>query len=229
MSKILEVLDLGYRNYGEIWELQKRLHFLRVKGVIPDTLILVEHNHVYTFGKNATRENLLVSDEYLKQRGIEVYHVDRGGDVTYHGPGQLVGYPIFNLKEHKESVSWFVNKIEQVLIDTLKEIGIEADRIKGLTGVWVRDNKIAAIGMRVSKLVTMHGFALNVANELSYYSGIIPCGIRDKGIIRIIDLKPEVSLSMVKDILINKFLYNFNFESYKVREEYTEDIERDEN
>ncbi|HDN58797.1 MAG: lipoyl(octanoyl) transferase LipB [Candidatus Marinimicrobia bacterium] len=215
MSGELLLLDLGKSGYFETWELQRKLHQLRVTEKISDTLIFVEHNHVYTLGKNARRENLIASDEYLKSRNIEVYETDRGGDITYHGPGQLVGYPIFNLKKHKESISWFVNSVEEVLIQALKNFGIEADRIKGLTGVWVGNKKIAAIGMRVSKWVTMHGFALNVTTDLSYYLGIIPCGIMDKGITRMVDLNPEVNMDAVKRAILEKFVKVFKFKVVK--------------
>lgn len=209
--KKLDVLDLGLCPYGKAWEIQKQLHADRLAGNIPDTLILVEHPHVYTLGKNADARHLLASENYLKSRGIELYHVDRGGDITYHGPGQLIGYPIFNLKEHKESISWYVNSVEEVLIKTLAGFGIQAGRIKGLTGIWIDDKKIAAIGMRVSRWVTMHGFALNVATDLSLYSGIVPCGLATKGVTRMVDLNPTVSMDAVKAAVIKEFAIQFSF------------------
>lgn len=215
MSKDLFFLDLGKFRYLETWELQKKLHQKRVEGRINDTLIFVEHNHVYTLGKNAKRENLIANEEYLRSRDIEVYQIDRGGDITYHGPGQLVGYPIFDLKEHKKSISWFINSIEEVLIRAMKIFGIRAKRIKGLTGVWVGNRKIAAIGMRVSRWVTMHGFALNVTTDLSYYLGIIPCGITDKGITRMIDLSPGLNMKAVKEAVLEKFIEVFEFKNVK--------------
>jgi len=203
--KPLNVIDLGNCPYGKAWDIQKDLHVKRVAGEIPDTLILVEHPHVYTLGKNANARHLIASKEYLKTKGIEIYNVDRGGDITYHGPGQLVGYPIFNLKDHKESVVWYVHTVEQVLIDLLAVYNITAKRIEKLTGVWVGDRKIAAIGMRVSKWVTMHGFALNISTDLSLYDGIIPCGIVSKGITRIADLAPGIQMDQVKRDVIIKF------------------------
>lgn len=208
--KKLDVIDLGICPYGSAWDIQKDLHTKRVAGKIPDTLILVEHTHVYTLGKNANAGHLIASQDYLKTKGIEIYNVDRGGDITYHGPGQLVGYPIFNLKDHKESVAWYVHTIEQVLIDLLAVYTISAKRIEKLTGVWVDDRKIAAIGMRVSKWVTMHGFALNVSTDLSLYDGIIPCGIVSKGITRIADLVPNVHMEQVKHDVIYQFKTLFN-------------------
>ena len=203
--KKLDVLDLGNCPYGKAWDIQKDLHVKRVAGEIPDTLVLVEHPHVYTLGKNANARHLIASQEYLKTKGIEIYNVDRGGDITYHGPGQLVGYPIFNLKDHKESVAWYVHTVEQVLIDLLAIYNITAKRIEKLTGVWVNNQKIAAIGMRVSKWVTMHGFALNVSTDLSLYNGIIPCGIVSKGITRISDFAPDIHMEHVKHDVITQF------------------------
>ncbi|MCK4641460.1 MAG: lipoyl(octanoyl) transferase LipB [Candidatus Marinimicrobia bacterium] len=209
--KKLNVIDLGNCAYGKAWEIQKETHAKRVRNEVPDTLILVEHPHVYTLGKNATAQHLIASQDYLKSKGIEIYNVDRGGDITYHGPGQLVGYPIFNLKDHRESVSWYVHTVEDVLIQMLADYGISAERIDKLTGVWVGNQKIAALGMRVSKWVTMHGFALNVSTDLSLYDGIIPCGIVSKGITRIIDLEPNIQMEQVKRDIIEKFKTLFNF------------------
>lgn len=212
--KILTVLDLGKSPYSSAWELQKNLHARRLQNEIGDTLILVEHFPVYTLGKNADARHLLASEKYLKSRGIELFKVDRGGDITYHGPGQLVGYPIFNLKDHRESVGWFVNTIEEVLIRTLNIFGIQAARLPHLTGVWVGENKIAAIGMRVSRWVTMHGFALNISTDLSYYSGIIPCGIASKGVTRMLDLNPTVEWQAVQNEVIKQFVELFGFENF---------------
>lgn len=208
---MLEIVDLGVCNYGTTWELQKRFHERRIAGEIPDTLILVEHPDVYTLGKNADATHLIASQDYLKSKSIEIFHVDRGGDITYHGPGQLVGYPIFNLKEHRESISWYVNAVEEVLIQTLNDFGISSNRINGLTGIWINDKKIAAIGMRVSRWVTMHGFALNISTDLSLFSGIIPCGISIKGVTRIIDINPTVTIEQVKTKVVDHFKDIFAF------------------
>jgi lipoate-protein ligase B len=211
-NKCLNILDLGQNRYLETWELQRNLHEKRVKGEIPDTLILVEHLHTLTLGKHTNSEHLLVSKDYLKSRGIEVFNTDRGGDITYHGPGQLVGYPIFNLKEHRESISWFVLQIEEVLIRVLLEFDIKAHREKGLTGIWVGDKKIAAIGMRVSRWVAMHGFALNISTDLSFFKTIIPCGIATKGVTRMIDINPDVEWERVKSATIDRFVEVFGYE-----------------
>jgi lipoyl(octanoyl) transferase len=211
--KILQVMDLGVCAYGKAWEIQKDLHAKRVQNEIPDTLILVEHPHVYTLGKNANAQHLIASQDFLKNRGIEIYHVDRGGDITYHGPGQLVGYPIFNLNDHQKSIGWFVHTVEEVLIQFLAGCEISAGRLEKLTGVWADNRKIAAIGMRVSKWVTMHGFALNVSTDLSLYDGIIPCGITSRGITRIVNYKPEIQMKQVKENIIKKFIEIYGFEN----------------
>lgn len=212
--KWLQVIDLGRCAYGQAWQLQKERHAQRLNNACPDTLLLVEHPHVYTLGKHAKAQHLIADENYLKRRGIEVYRTDRGGDITYHGPGQIVGYPIFDLRNHRPSVGWFIQTLEEVLIDTLAVFGIHAGRIVGMTGVWVGHQKIAAIGMRVSQWVTMHGLALNVAPDLSYFQGIVPCGISDKGVTRMVDLNPQVQLDAVKAELIRQFVVHFGFSNF---------------
>jgi len=208
----LQITDLGRNPYRETWDYQKELHKKRVNGEIPDTLILVEHPHVYTLGKNAQENNLVAGTQFLQNKGVEVVNVDRGGDITYHGPGQIVGYPVFNLRDHDIGVKKYVDFVEQAIIDTCTDFGIKAKRIEGLTGVWVGTNKIAAIGIRVSKWTTYHGFALNVETDLSLFGGIIPCGIVDKGVTRMIDLNPEATVEKVKKVVIEKFQQIFGFD-----------------
>jgi lipoyl(octanoyl) transferase len=169
--------ELGRVSYGRGLELQQELIAARKAGRVADQLLLLEHPHVITLGRNGHLENLLASDEILSRAGISFYPTDRGGDVTYHGPGQLVGYPILDLKEWKRDVGEYVRGIEQVLIDTLGDFGIAAGRISKLTGVWVDGRKIAAIGVHLSRWVTSHGFALNVNTDLSYFQYIVPCGL----------------------------------------------------
>jgi lipoyl(octanoyl) transferase len=171
------VRQLGRVPYGEALELQQRLVAERKQELVPDQLLLLEHPHVITLGRNGHLENLLASDEIMERAGISFYPTDRGGDVTYHGPGQLVGYPILDLREWKRDVGAFVRGVEQAIIDTVGEYGIEAGRIPKLTGVWVGDRKIAAIGVHISRWVTSHGFALNVLTDLSYFQYIVPCGL----------------------------------------------------
>jgi lipoyl(octanoyl) transferase len=163
--------------YGKAFELQQQLVAERKQGLIPDQLLLLEHPHVITLGRNGHMENLLANDHVLGRAGIAFFPTDRGGDITYHGPGQLVGYPIMDLREWKRDVGAYVRAIEQVIIDTLADYGITGGRIAGMTGVWVEGRKIAAIGVHISRWVTSHGFALNVATDLSYFQYIVPCGL----------------------------------------------------
>ena len=171
------VLELGRRDYAGALKLQQRLVAERKQGLAGDHLLLLEHPHVITLGRNGRMENLLAGDEILGRAGIAFFPTDRGGDVTYHGPGQLVGYPIVDLREWKRDVGAYVRAIEQTIIDTLADYGIAAGRIPKLTGVWVGERKIAAIGVHISRWVTSHGFALNVATDLTYFQYIVPCGL----------------------------------------------------
>ena len=205
MRKI-DILNLGVKPYKEVWDLQKELVKKRRNSQINDTLILVEHEPVYTLGKNADENHILQHSP----QDVKTYHTERGGDVTFHGPGQLVGYPILDLHNYKKSISWYMRSLEQLIIDTLTEYGITAERKVGLTGVWVGDEKIAALGVRVTRWVTMHGFALNVTPDLNYYSGIIPCGIFEYGVTSMARLlTDEVTVDSVKQVLIGKFMNQF--------------------
>ena len=163
--------------YSDAFDLQRSLVEKRKQGLIPDQLLIVEHPHVITLGRNGRAENLLASQDVLRRIGVSFQHTDRGGDITYHGPGQVVGYPILDLREWKRDVSAYVRSVEQVLIDTLADFGITAGRIAGATGVWVEGKKAAAIGVHISRWVTSHGFALNVTTDLSYFQYIVPCGL----------------------------------------------------
>ena len=205
MRKI-DILNLGIKPYKEVWDLQKELVEKRQNGQINDTLILVEHEPVYTLGKNADENHILQHSP----QDVKTYHIERGGDVTFHGPGQLVGYPILDLHNYKKSISWYMRSLEQLIIDTLAEYGITAERKVGLTGVWVGDEKIAALGVRVTRWVTMHGFALNVTPDLIYYSGIIPCGIFEYGVTSMAKLVTnEITVNSVKRVLTKMFMNQF--------------------
>ena len=182
---------IGMQSYNKIWELQKNLHDKVSKEEIGDLVLLLEHPHVYTLGKNANKNHLLPS--YPKD--AEVVDIDRGGDITYHGPGQLVGYPIINLKHYKKSVSWYMSTLEDVIISVLSDIGINSNKSDGLTGVWVEDEKICAFGVRMAQWTTMHGFALNLNPDMDFFNGIIPCGIFEHGVTSIKELI-ETDLSM---------------------------------
>jgi len=171
------VTNLGRVGYAAALEMQGKLVEQRKRGEIPDQLLMVEHPHVVTMGRNGHDENVLAAPEMLARAGIEFHHTDRGGDVTYHGPGQIVGYPIFDLRKWKRDVVAYVRGIEQVLIDALAQFGISATRVEGATGVWTEQGKIAAIGVHISRWVTSHGFALNVETDLNYFRYIVPCGL----------------------------------------------------
>ena len=171
------IQDVGCLRYADALERQREIVELRKSGTISDRLLIVEHPHVVTMGRNGRHENLLAEPELLARSGIEFYETDRGGDVTYHGPGQIVGYPILDLREWKRDVHAYVRAIEQVIIDALAEFGIAAGREAGATGVWTSQGKIAAIGVHISRWVTSHGFALNVDTDLNYFRYIVPCGL----------------------------------------------------
>ena len=178
MSRILALADLGTISYGDALSLQRRLADDRLAGrQASDLLLLLEHPPVVTLGRGTRATSLPLDPESLRRRGIEVFEVERGGDVTYHGPGQLVGYPIFDLREHREDLHWYLRQLEEALIVALADFGIAGERNAGYTGVWTGGRKIASIGVHVKQWVTWHGFALNVTTGLSAFDLIIPCGI----------------------------------------------------
>lgn len=222
---ILRIQDIGFQSYRPVWNYQRYLHNLRVAGKIPDTLILVEHPPVYTIGKNGSELHVVASQEEIRKKRIEVVHVDRGGDVTYHGPGQLVGYPVFDLHQHRQSVSWYMRTLEAVFIEVLKNWDISASRHPDYTGVWVGEAKIVALGVRISRWVTMHGFALNVNTDLRFYDGIIPCGIFHRGVTSMQEiLGMPVSLQEVKRAVTEQFLKTFGFEKFETNAESFSDF-----
>lgn len=178
MSAELAVVGLGRMAYGEALELQRSLARQRIEGALGrDLLLLVEHPPVITLGRGSRAEHLPTPPECLQARGVELFEIERGGDVTFHGPGQLVGYPILDLTGHRRDLHWFLRQLEEVLMVTLRELGVPAERSPGLTGVWTAGRKIASIGIHVKQWVTWHGFALNVSTDLSYFDLIVPCGI----------------------------------------------------
>ncbi len=182
----MHLIELGLTPYRQAWELQREIFRGVIAGEKDDTLILVEHPHVYTFGRGADKGNFLLTDETLQELGAEKFEIERGGDVTYHGPGQLVGYPILNLAHFKEDLGWYLRALEDTVIHVLDTYHVEGFRIPGRTGVWVgdagREEKICAIGVHASRWCTMHGFAFNINTDLSYFQHIIPCGISDRGV-----------------------------------------------
>jgi len=196
--------ELGRMDYGAALELQRELVAQRKQGLINDQLLLLEHSHVITMGRNGHLDNLLANDYVLDRAGIGFFPTDRGGDVTYHGPGQLVGYPILSLTEWKRDVRAYVRAVEQVLIDTLGDYGITAGRIDGMTGVWVDGSKVAAIGVHISRWVTSHGFALNVDTDLTYFQYIVPCGLT-KPVTSMAKLGVRATLKEVTQVLARHF------------------------
>jgi len=221
--------DLGFRDYKETWEYQERFFNAKVKEKgggngdgkrTPDRLIFVEHNHVYTLGKSGSEQNLLLDYIQLQARDASFYHIDRGGDITYHGPGQLVGYPIFDLEVMKVGLKEYIHMLEEAVILCISRFGITGGRLEGATGVWIdpgttRARKICAIGVRASRYVTMHGLALNVNTDLSYFNHINPCGFTDKGVTSIEkETGRSVSMSDVKEILRNTMREVFGYEYY---------------
>ena len=206
----LQVIDLGQKPYKDVWNLQIKLQTKLIDGVKRDCLLLVEHEPVYTLGKNADPNHLLQS----RDKSINVYNIERGGDITFHGPGQLVVYPILNLAHYKKSISWYMRSLEQLIINVLEKFEIKGNRVKDYTGVWVGDKKIAAQGVRLSRWVTMHGFSINVNTDLSFYDGIIPCGIFDHGVTSI-----EKELNTVQEIDKVKLLVVDSFKEIFIKDE----------
>ena len=227
MPYSVKYADLGTMPYGECWQLQQRL-FAEVlcakrQGRPTDGhLLLVEHPAVYTLGKSGKESNLLVTEEYLRGLGAEYYHIDRGGDITFHGPGQVVGYPILDLERAGLGLKEYIAAIEQAIIDTVARYGIAAGRIEGASGVWVdeksaRPRKICAIGVRASRYVTMHGFALNVSTDLDWFRHINPCGFTDRGVTSIAQETGECpDINIVKRHLADALSENIkNVKIYK--------------
>jgi len=212
-QRILNYCDLNNIDYQEAWDLQKEILEMRVDEKINDILFLLEHPHTYTLGKVADKRNLIGSVDYLMQNKISVFDIDRGGDITYHGPGQIVGYPIIDLKKWKQDTHRYLRSLEEVIIKTCSEYGLKGVRDSKYTGVWIGDKKIAAIGIKVSRWVTMHGFAFNINTDLDFFSGIIPCGIVDKGVTSLKnELSKSIDISEVKEKLVNNFKNIFDYE-----------------
>jgi lipoate-protein ligase B len=198
--------------WAEAYALQQELGEQRKRQEIPDQLLLVEHPHVVTMGRNGHMENLIASDEILARTGIDFHHTNRGGDVTYHGPGQLVGYPILDLTEWKRDVHAYVRAVEEVIIRTIGAFGLEGGRVEGATGVWVGGAKICAIGVHISRWVTSHGFALNVETDLQYFQYIIPCGLT-LPVTSMRALGVNASMADVKLALRQQFAKVFGYET----------------
>ncbi|MGV6844822.1 MAG: lipoyl(octanoyl) transferase LipB [Lutibacter sp.] len=231
--KNIKLIDLGLKDYKETWDFQENLFQkiidLKIKNrksedqiQTPNYFIFVEHPHVYTLGKSGHIENLLINENQLKEKGATFYKINRGGDITYHGPGQIVGYPILDLDNFFTDIHKYLRFLEEVIIQTLNEYGLKAERSKGETGVWLDvgtpfARKICAMGVRTSRWVTMHGFALNVNTNLGYFDNIIPCGIRGKAVT---SLAAELNRKIPENEVKNKILKHFKvlFEANFIKE-----------
>ena len=199
----INYIYLKEQKYEPVWELQKQLHSLVKNNKLPDLVLFLEHEHVYTLGKNSNEDFLLNN----RSEKADVVRTDRGGQVTYHGPGQLVGYPIINLNFHKKSISWFMRSLEQIILNMLLEFNVVGERKSGYPGVWVEDEKICAMGVRIAQWVTMHGFAININPDMKYFEGIIPCGILDHGVTSLKELSSE---DVTNKKIISILMKNFN-------------------
>jgi len=220
--KVCLVCDLGLVDYQKGLLLQERLLNSRKCGAISDVLLLLQHPSVFTMGRSGIVENIIVPEETLVKEGIPVFHTNRGGDITYHGPGQLVGYPILNLRENGLTVHQYVWDLEEIVIRTLADFGIDGQRISGLRGVWVGRQKICALGLRISREVSMHGFALNVNTNLKYFTYIIPCGITGVSITSVSKLLGhEVKIGEIQENLLRHFSQVF-----KLTLEYGEELDK---
>lgn len=210
--QVCETRYLGLTPYGEVHELQKQLVEQRKADEIPDTLLLLEHPHVITLGRAADRTNILADETTRERFGVELHETGRGGDVTYHGPGQLVGYPIIKLQPGRQDIRRYVRDLQEVLIRTAADFGVTAEPRGGeFVGVWVGNQKLAAIGIRISRWVTMHGFALNVTTDLNYFQLIVPCGIRNHGVTSLQQLTgKQFALPEVADRVTHHFGEVFN-------------------
>jgi len=226
---IVKYKNLGLINYKEAWEMQEKLFNELLEAKLSNSekqndnkLFFLQHPHVYTLGKSGNKGNLLLNEDLLKSKGASFFHIDRGGDITYHGPGQLVGYPILNLDSLGLTIREYIYNLEEVIINVLKHYGITATRSEGETGVWldvdnkVKARKIAAIGVRISRMVSMHGFAFNVNTNLDYFNYIVPCGIVDKGVTSLQkELGKEIPLEEVQHLLQEQFekVYGFKLKA----------------
>ena len=228
-NKKIILRDIGKSSFSDAWQYQEKIFKKTIDQKIKNRsseskletdnfLIITEHNPVYTIGKSGDISNLLLNDNEMKTEGIEFYKINRGGDITYHGPGQIMGYPIIDLDNFFTDINLYLRKLEEVIINTLKSYDLRGFTIKGETGVWVKDNnglskKVCAFGIRASRWVTMHGFSFNVNPELNYFKNIIPCGIKDKGVTSVSELKnSNIEMNQIKKILYKNFAESFSAE-----------------
>jgi len=218
IKRNLTYCDLGFIDYKEAWDIQRDIFNKRVAAEVIDYLFLLEHPNTYTFGKTAHKENLIGSENFLKENKISVYDIDRGGDITYHGPGQIVGYPIIDLNHWFKDTHKYLRALEEVIIKTCGDFGLASERNPKHTGVWIGERKIAAIGIKVSRWITMHGFAFNVNTDLSLFNGIIPCGIQDKTVTSLSnELIHPVEIQDVKEKLLKNFMNVLGYEKVMIK------------
>lgn len=211
----LDVKHLGILDYQSALNIQLELLRKRIDDEIKDTVLFVEHSPVITIGRNGDKSNLLISEKILKDRGVDYFEVTRGGDITYHGPGQLVCYPIINLSNHFKDVHRYLRTLEQIIIELLVEFNIDARRFEGLTGVFVKRSKIASIGVGIKRWVTFHGLSLNVNTDLSYFDMIVPCGLNNNPVTSIKTwnkLDEDINIKEVEDLLVKGFTKHFDYE-----------------
>jgi lipoate-protein ligase B len=219
-TRRLLVVDLGHLAFGEALELQRAVSAARISGAVPDdVLLLVEHPPVVTLGRSTKGDNLLISESLLSARGVERFEIERGGDATFHGPGQLVGYPIVDLKQHTQDLHWYLRQVEEALIVALATVGLRAGRVPKYTGVWIDDRKIASIGVHARDWVTRHGFALNVDTDLSYFDLFVPCGIAD---VVMTSTRRELgslapTFEQMKQATVESFARTFTLEAVQLR------------
>lgn len=217
MTSIIQYLDLGRMDYRHAYVIQEKIHISCSDGNFQDTIIIQENNPIFTLGRNSKDEHLLLSNEALKKLGIDVEYVDRGGDITYHGPGQLVISPIIHLRNYTKSIHQYVRNLEEIIIRLLKTYDIQGRRIDGASGVWVGLDKIAAVGIAIEHGVTRHGISINISPDMHHFEYIIPCGIRDKGVTSMNKLGVNIKdLSIIKGQFLDEFNQLFNTTTNKI-------------
>jgi lipoyl(octanoyl) transferase len=213
LQRELSVVALGRRDYTSVLALQEQTHAARVRGDVPDTLLLVEHDPVITLGRAAKQEHVLATPQHLAALGIELHEIGRGGDVTYHGPGQLVAYPIFDLRPDRCDVRRYVRNLEQVMLQVAESYGLTPQRIEGMTGAFVEQRKYGALGVRISRWVTMHGIAMNVSTDLDAFSLIVPCGLRTTTVTSFSrETGREISMRDARERTVEQFAEVFGYE-----------------
>lgn len=217
--KNLNYCDLGLIDYAKAWDLQKLVFEKRVNNQLDDTFFMLEHPNTYTLGKTADKGNLIGDESFLNEKGISVFEIDRGGDITYHGPGQIVGYPIIDLKNWKQDAHLYLRTLEETIIKVCNSYGLDATRKEKYTGVWISERKICAIGVKISRWITMHGFAFNINTNLDLFNGIIPCGIKDKEVTSLEkELGKKIDIQEVKNKILSEFKEQFNYQKISILE-----------